>query len=92
MDYIEFPEFIYGDVSISEYIEKVITEKRDIKDEIIALVDFIADIAKYPFEDGEQTFLYINACCKAIRGLMRYGNLTQEGLPLPPNHAEASKS
>lgn len=71
----EFPPFIYEKMTISEYIEQVVKEKStlEIKEEIEALVDFIADVAKYPFDDAETTFLYINDCCKAIRGLMRYG-------------------
>lgn len=69
---VEFPPFIYSKITIPEYIEQVIKEK-DVKTEIIALVDFINDLAKYPFDDGETNFLYITACCKAIRGLMHFG-------------------
>lgn len=69
-----WPEFIYGDKEIHEYLELVVEEKRDLHREIVALVDFIRDIAKYPFDDSRQTFLYINACCKAIRGLMSFYN------------------
>jgi hypothetical protein len=71
----EFPPFIYENITIPEYVEQIVKEKSiaEVKDEIEALVDFIADVAQYPFEDGKQTFLYINACCKAIRGLMRNG-------------------
>lgn len=67
----EFPPFIYGNITIHEYIEYVIKEK-DVKQQIEFLLEFINDIAKYPFEDGERNFIYINACCKAIRGLMRH--------------------
>ena len=65
----EFPPFIYGTMTIRQYVTQVIEEKKDVKCEIIALVDFISKTAQFPFDDNEQTFLYINACCKAIRGL-----------------------
>jgi len=79
----EFPPFIYENTTIPEYIQQIVKEKSipEIKDEIEALIDFIADIAQYPFEDGEQTFLCINACCKAIRGLMRNGIPPQTRTP-----------
>lgn len=67
----EFPPFIYDTITVADYVEQVISEKQDVKEEILAIVEFIRDLAKNPFEDGEQTFLYISACCKAIRGLMR---------------------
>lgn len=71
----EWPPFIYDNVTMSEYIEQVVTEKSipEIKQQIEFLVDFIQKQVQYPFEDRELTFLYVNACCKAIRGLMRYG-------------------
>jgi hypothetical protein len=69
-----WPEFIYGEKTVEQYLKLVIQEKRDLHREIVALVDFIRDIAKFPLQDSQQTFLYINACCKAIRGLMSFYN------------------
>jgi hypothetical protein len=65
-----WPEFIYGNKTIGEYVEVVRTENRDVKREIAALADRIRDIAKHPFPDPEDTFKHISAACRAIQALL----------------------
>lgn len=63
------PEFLYGGMSIAEYVQHVLAE-RDVKSELRSLVDLIRDIAKFPHETPEQTFQSINQICRAMRALL----------------------
>lgn len=65
-----WPECIYGNKTIEEYVEIVRTENRDVKREIAALVDQIRDVAKYPFPDPENTFKHISTICRAVKALL----------------------
>ena len=63
------PEFLYGGLSIAEYVQLVL-ETREIKREVIALVDLIRDLAKYPYPTPEEQFQRISLICRAIRALL----------------------
>jgi len=65
-----WPEFLYGGLSIAEYVRLVLSEDRGIKREVIALVDLIRDLAKYPYPTPEEQFQRISLICRAIRALL----------------------
>lgn len=64
-----WPEFLYGGLTLDRYIE-LVTTTRDTKREVLALVDLIQDITKYPYPASEEQFQYITMICRAIRGLV----------------------
>lgn len=64
-----WPEFLYGGLTIADYVQKVLSE-RDVKSELQSLVDLIRDIAKFPHETPDQTFQHINQICRAMRALL----------------------
>ena len=66
----DWPEFLYGKLPLDDYIALVDQEGRNRKDEIGALVRLIRDIAKYPYETGEETFKRISLICSAIHLLL----------------------
>ncbi len=66
----EWPEFLYGNKTVEEYVQLVLNEKRDIKHEISALVNLIRDVAKYPFETQEETFVRISLLCGVVQHLL----------------------
>ena len=66
------PEFLYGGMSIPEYVQHVLST-RDVKSELQSLVDLIRDIAKFPHESPETTFQHINLICRAMRALLVQG-------------------
>lgn len=65
-----WPEFLYGNKTIDEYLQLVQDEKRDAKKEIEGLVDLIQDISKYPYDTPQQTWGVTRALCCGIRGLL----------------------
>jgi hypothetical protein len=65
-----WPEFIYGNMSIKEYVRLVRDSERDIKEEIALLTLRIRDIAKYPYDDPEETFKVTSKMCEAICSLL----------------------
>jgi hypothetical protein len=65
-----WPEFLYGKKTVEEYLQIVLNEKRDIKHEISALVHLIRDVAKYPFETQEETFVRISLLCGVVQHLI----------------------
>jgi hypothetical protein len=67
----KWPEFLYGGLSIEDYVQLVLSdENREIKNEIFGLLNMIRDIAKYPYPTPEETFRYISAYCRAICALL----------------------
>jgi hypothetical protein len=65
-----WPEFLYGGLSIAEYVQRVLSEDRGIKHEAIAIVDLIREVAKYPYPTPEETFQRISLLCRALRALL----------------------
>jgi len=65
-----WPEFIYGQKSIKEYIHIVQEEERNVKEEIVALLRLIKDIAKHPFENPDENLGVVNVICEAIACLL----------------------
>ena len=66
-----WPEFLYGSKTMGEYIQLVKDEKRDIREELVGLTHLIQDVAKYPFEEPEHTFILIREICEGIRALLQ---------------------
>jgi hypothetical protein len=64
-----WPEFLYGGLSMSEYIQ-LVSETREVKSELFALVDLLYDIAKYPYPTPEETFQRVSMICRAMRALL----------------------
>jgi len=65
-----WPEFLYGGLSIAEYVQRVLSEDRGIKHEAIAIVDLIREVAKYPYPTPEEQFQRISLLCRALRALL----------------------
>lgn len=65
-----WPEFLYGSLTLDEYADLVRRENRNRKDEISALVRLIRDIAKYPYDNPEDTFKRLALLCDAIQTLL----------------------
>jgi hypothetical protein len=65
-----WPEFLYGNSTIEEYIHLVRIEKRDVRNEVASLVNLIRDIAKHPYETPEETFKRISLLCRVIESLL----------------------
>ena len=66
-----WPEFLYGSLTLEEYADLVRRENRNGKDEISALVRLIRDIAKYPYDNREETFKRLALLCDAIQMLLQ---------------------
>lgn len=65
-----WPEFLYGGLSVAEYVQVVLTENRHMKSELRGLVDLIRDVAKYPYPTPEEQFQRISLLCRAMRALL----------------------
>lgn len=63
------PEFLYGGLSVAEYVQ-LVSETRDVKSEVVSLVDLIRDLAKYPLPTPEEQFQRISLVCRAMRALL----------------------
>lgn len=64
-----WPEFLYGGMTITEYVQHVVTT-RDPTSEVIALVELVRDYTDYPFRTPGKTFQYINLIARATRILL----------------------
>lgn len=87
-----WPEFLYGNMTIDEYIQLVNDEKRDIYEEIMGLTHLIQDVAKHPFEEPEHTFVLIRELCNGIRALIiaQSYSTTQTATDQTPHTSEES--
>lgn len=67
-----WPEFLFGGLSIDEYVALVREEEREIKDEIVALLCHLRDVAKYPFDSQEETSRRTMVVLEAVFHLFEY--------------------
>ena len=65
-----WPEFLYGNKTMDEYIQLVKDENMNINEEIAGLTHLIEDVAKHPFEEPEHAFILIREICDGIRALL----------------------
>jgi hypothetical protein len=65
-----WPEFIYHGKTIKEYVHLVREEERDVKEEIVALLRIVHDLAKHPHENPDENLRVVNAICEAIAFLL----------------------
>jgi hypothetical protein len=68
-----WPEFLYGGMTIAEYVRHVVAI-RDAKSEVVALVDLLQDLVDHPFHPPEKTFQYVRVIAHAQRALLAHSS------------------